>query len=105
MEEIVASIKSSQLYIDFMECADKVENHQRIKDIISRIKQLQKQRVNSNFLEKEEFTKKLTNEIDQLHNELDSIPLYCSYIELKEELESIVGNVSVAIENSINKDI
>jgi cell fate (sporulation/competence/biofilm development) regulator YmcA (YheA/YmcA/DUF963 family) len=103
MDQLVDEIKSTELYKQFNQALTKVENHQEINDLISRIKHLQKQRVNANFLEKEEFKSKLTNEIDELHLKLDSIPLYASYMELKDELESLVQKISVSIETSINK--
>lgn len=104
MTEIVESIMNSELYLNFMACAEKVESHEEINDLRAQIKHLQKQRVNSNFLEKVELTTKLTTEIDDLHARLEAIPLYMSFVELKEELESIVAKVSVAIETSLNKN-
>jgi|GEM_PF-5678415 len=103
MDQLIEELKTSDLYLEFVDAAKKVEQHHEIPETIKQIKHLQKQRVNANFLEKEEFVSKLNFEIDSLHQSLEQIPLYVTYTELKEELEIVIERISVSIETSINK--
>jgi len=105
VDELVALIKDSEVYQNFLKAANKVEAHIEINEYVDRIKHLQKQRVNANYLEKEAFINKLNQEIDELHNKLESIPLYNAYLEYKSEVEFILKQINSAIENSINKNI
>jgi len=105
VDELVALIKDSEVYQNFLKAANKVEAHIEINEYVDRIKHLQKQRVNANYLEKEAFINKLNQEIDDLHNKLESIPLYNAYLEYKSEVEFILKQINSAIENSINKNI
>src|SRR5699024_5942349 len=71
----------------FKQVEAKIKSNEKVQKLISKIKLLQKQAVNGQAYDKAEALKKVEAEIEQLQEELDSIPVV-------EEFKEIQGGVN-----------
>src|SRR5699024_12486403 len=85
----------------FKQVEAKINSNEKVKKLISKIKLLQKQAVNLQAYDKAEALKKVEAEIDQLQEELDSIPVVDDFKEIQGVVNDVLQMVSgtIAIED------
>src|SRR5699024_10381048 len=82
--------------------------NKKVQQLISRIKALQKQAVNLQAYEKTEALKKVEADIDQVQEELDSIPIVQEFKEIQvvvnDVLQLVSGTIAREVTNHVIED-
>src|SRR5699024_8510181 len=82
----------------FKQVEAKINSNEILQKLINKIKLIQKQAVNLQAYDKAEALKKLEAEIDQLQEELDSIPVVEEFKEVQgvvnDELQMVAGTIA-----------
>lgn len=87
IDELFAELKETDAYKNYISAKKQLEDNKEIIDIITNIKRLQKIAVNN----KDDIIEK---ELKELYGKLNFYPLYQSYLEYKEELETKLQIIS-----------
>lgn len=92
----------------FKELEVKVNNNEKVQRLISRIKALQKQAVNLQAYDKKEALTKVEAEIDEVQDELDSIPIVAEFKEVQvvvnDVLQLVSGTIAREVTNHVIED-
>lgn len=86
IDELFDEIKDSNLYKNYISSKNQLNSNNEIKGIINEIKEYQVKITNN-------YSNELDLEIKKLYNQLNSYPLYQSYLEYKEELNNMLANI------------
>ncbi len=84
---LFSDIKMSKLYKDYVKVKEKLKNNNEITALIKDIKRMQKIATNNK-------DKKIEKDLKKMYDKLYSIPLYQSYLIIKEELEEKLYMIS-----------
>lgn len=95
IDELFDELEDSKLYKDYVKVKESLENNNEIMDLINEIKRYQKISANN----KDES---VDGKIKKLYDELNSYPLYQSYLIIKEELEEKLFMIKNIFENTFN---
>jgi cell fate (sporulation/competence/biofilm development) regulator YmcA (YheA/YmcA/DUF963 family) len=111
-EEIVARAKELAKMIaeteevDFFKRAEaQINGNQKVNEIIANIKNLQKQAVNFKHFGKVEALKKVEEKIDQLQEEIDSIPVVQEFKSSQVEVNDLLQLVAHTISNNVTNEV
>jgi cell fate (sporulation/competence/biofilm development) regulator YmcA (YheA/YmcA/DUF963 family) len=89
----------------FKQVEAKINENQKVQQLIQRIKTLQKQAVNFQAYEKTEALKKVEAEIDRLQEEIDDIPVVQEFKEtqivVNDVLQLISGTIAREVTNNV----
>ncbi|MFA1822201.1 RicAFT regulatory complex protein RicA family protein [Virgibacillus oceani] len=89
----------------FKQVEAKINDNQKVQQLIQRIKTLQKQAVNFQAYEKTEALKKVEAEIDRLQEEIDDIPVVQEFKEtqivVNDVLQLISGTIAREVTNNV----
>ena len=95
LSEIIEEIKLSKEYQDYLKIEEKLKSNKEITDLISDIKKLQQE-----LVKKEYYKNDLTNRKEEYNSkleELNSYPLYVTYLEsqrkINEKLQCVRGEI------------
>ena len=88
LEDLVSYIKNTSSYKNCISIKEKMDKNEEICRLVNDIKILQKKYVKSNYLDKE-----LKNELDELEQRLNEIPIYVEYINNLEEVNKMIDFV------------
>src|SRR5699024_38095 len=94
-KKLISKIKLLQKQVE-----TKINSNEKVQKLISKIKLLQKQAVNLQAYDKAEALKKVEAEIDQLQEELDSIPV----VEEFKEIQGVVNDVLQMVSGTIARE-
>src|SRR5699024_12253345 len=89
----------------FKQVEAKINSNEKVQKLISKIKLLQKQAVNLQAYDKAEALKKVEAEIDQLQEELDSIPVVEEFKEIQGVVNDVLQMVSGRIAREVNNHV
>lgn len=97
LKEIIDEIKLSKYYQDYLRIEEKIKENEEITNLIKEIKDLQKELV------KKDYYKKDLSVIEEEYNnkleELNSYPLYQSYLESQRKVNEKLQYVRVEIQS------
>lgn len=97
VEEIVDIVQKLPQYQNYLKLEKKMQCHSQIPKLITKVKELQKQAVR---LESQGYdVDAVENELLNLHHQLESIPLYCDFISVQQELDDVFSEVKQTIES------
>lgn len=85
----------------FKQVESKINNNQKVQRLIKKIKTLQKQAVNFQAYGKTEALKKVEEEIDRLHAEVDAIPIVQEF----KETQGVVNDVLQLVSGTISREV
>ena len=77
---LFSDLKMSKLYKDYVKVKENLKNNSEITTLIKNIKRMQKIATNNKDV-------KIEKDLKKMYDKLYSIPLYQSYLIIKEELE------------------
>ncbi|MEW9676642.1 RicAFT regulatory complex protein RicA family protein [Lentibacillus sp. L22] len=102
----LANMLASTEEIDrFKQVEAKINENQKVQQLITRIKALQKQAVNFQAYEKKEALKKVEAEIDRLQQEIDAIPVVQEFKEtqivVNDVLQLVTGTIAREVTNEV----
>lgn len=103
LEEIVSYIEESKTYKDYQFLKEKINNNDKITNLITTIKTKQKELVNKEY--RHEETTLLEEELTNLEKQLNEIPLYCDFLNKQTELNEIFTSIKTQIEECLDKNI
>ena len=97
LDEVINSITESDEYKTCIELKDRMSKNINITDKINKIKKLQKEYVKSNY----DFNIKI--KLDELNNELISIPIYKIYMDNLEIVNEKIDYLKDSLSNYFYK--
>ncbi|WP_082676633.1 RicAFT regulatory complex protein RicA family protein [Shouchella shacheensis] len=102
----LASMLAQTEEVDFFKRAEEqINEHLRVQEIIAAIKRNQKEAVNLKHYGKTEALKQVEAKIDELHEEIDAIPLVQEFkrsqVDVNELLQMITNTVSKTVTDEI----
>lgn len=111
-EDIVAKARelaqmiSESNEVDFFKRAEaQINENQKIREMISSIKSLQKQAVNFQHYGKHEALKQVEEKIEKIQNQLDEIPIIQEFQDSQVEVNELLQLVSHTISNKVTNEV
>src|SRR5699024_1412742 len=99
--ELAAMLANTEEIERFKQVEAKINENEKVQRLITRIKTLQKQAVNLQAYEKMEALNKVEKEIDNVQEELDSIPIVQEF----KEIQGIVNDVLQLVSGTIAREV
>ena len=97
VDNLVDFIKSSNEYKDYMFLKDKLSKNEKVSNYINKIKSLQKEIVKKEV--NNEDISILEEEVNNILDELNKIPLYSEFVDKQMELNEIYQNIKNSFDN------
>ncbi|MDF2946061.1 MAG: hypothetical protein K0S51_740 [Bacillales bacterium] len=104
-KELAAMIAKTNEVEFFKKAEAKINENENIQQIIKQVKNLQKQSVNLQHLDKEKAQADTDSKIEQLLAELDEFPIVKEFQQSQVEVNDILQLVSVTIANGVTDEI
>ncbi|TXC91875.1 hypothetical protein FS935_05690 [Metabacillus litoralis] len=111
-EDIVAKARelaqmiSESNEVDFFKRAEaQINENQKIREMISSIKSLQKQAVNFQHYGKHEALKQVEEKIEKIQNQLDELPIIQEFQDSQIEVNDLLQLVSHTISNKVTNEV
>jgi cell fate (sporulation/competence/biofilm development) regulator YmcA (YheA/YmcA/DUF963 family) len=104
-KELAAMIAKTNEVEFFKKAEAKINENENIQQIIKQVKNLQKQSVNLQHLDKEKAQADTDSKIEQLLTELDEFPIVKEFQQSQVEVNDILQLVSVTIANGVTDEI
>lgn len=102
----LAKMISETEEVDFFKRAEaQINESQTVKATIDKIKDLQKQAVNLEHWGKKEALKKVEQEIDELNEQLESIPVVQEFQSSQVEVNDLLQLIAHTISNGVTDEI
>ena len=101
LEDITNYIKESDTYKEYQILKDKINNNDKITNLIEEIKIKQKELVHKEY--NHEDISKLEEELTTLEKKLNEIPLYCDFLTKQIELNNTFANIKNKIEECLDQ--
>ncbi|MFP3391165.1 RicAFT regulatory complex protein RicA family protein [Brevibacillus sp. SIMBA_040] len=102
----LAAMISRTNEVDFFKRAElQIKHNERVQDLIDKLKQKQKQMVMFESINKTELVKKVEGEYNQLHEELDSIPVVNEFKQSQVDVNDLLQMVTNVITNTVSERI
>ncbi len=102
-KELVESIKEDNKYKEYLSLKKKLTDNRDIMSKIEKIKRLQKEYIQSAYLDKE-----IKAKLDKLNKELNNNVLYKEYLLKEKEINNILINIkeglNIIFENILNEN-
>lgn len=101
LDEVITSIKDSKEYIEVLEIKRQMEKNSELIDLIEKVKDLQKKYVKKNY------DSKIKEELDEVEDKLNSIPIYNIYLEklklVNEKIDYVKDSLNEYFDDLLNK--
>jgi cell fate (sporulation/competence/biofilm development) regulator YmcA (YheA/YmcA/DUF963 family) len=92
--------------VDFYKRAEQqIKRNERVQELIDQLKQKQKQIVMFESINKPELAKKVEEEYNQLHDELDAIPIVAEFKQSQVDVNDLLQMVTNVITNTVSERI
>jgi len=102
----LAAMISRTNEVDFFKRAElQIKHNERVQDLIDKLKQKQKQMVMFESINKTELVKKVEGEYNQLHEELDAIPVVTEFKQSQVDVNDLLQMVTNVITNTVSERI
>lgn len=103
--EIALMIANTE-QVDFFKRAEaQINENQKIRENIASLKSLQKQAVNFQQYGKEKALKIIEGKIDNIQNEIDSVPIVQEFKQSQGEVNDLLQLVSTTIANGVTNEV
>ncbi|MDO7905750.1 YlbF family regulator [Paenibacillus sp. JX-17] len=103
--ELAQVLGSSEEVQQFQQAEEKINNHQRIQQLIATIKKKQKEIVAFESLKNKSMVDRIEAEIAALQAEIDGIPLVTAYQQSQKEINDLLQLVMSTIRDSVSEKI
>jgi cell fate (sporulation/competence/biofilm development) regulator YmcA (YheA/YmcA/DUF963 family) len=92
--------------VDFYKRAEQqIKHNERVQELIGELKKKQKQIVMFESMNKPELAKKVEEEYNQLHEELDAIPIVVEFKQSQVDVNDLLQMVTNVITNTVSERI
>lgn len=104
-KELANLISTSQEVVNFQQAEEKIRNHERVQGLIAQIKKKQKEIVAFESFENKAMVAKIEGEIEELQNEIDSIPLVTEFQQSQSDINYLLQLVISVIRDTVSEKI
>lgn len=104
-KEIAKMISETEEVDFFKKAEEKINNNQKVSQLIATIKRLQKESVNLQHFQKHEALKRNEAKIDDLMAELDAIPVVQGFKQSQTDVNDLLQLISTTISNRVTDEI
>ncbi|UUZ95651.1 YlbF family regulator [Paenibacillus sp. P25] len=102
----LAELLSTSREVEFFQQAERqINNNDHIQTLISAIKKKQKEIVAFEQFENQQMVKKIEKEIEELQDELDSIPIVSEFKQSQEDINYLLQLIMSVIRDTISEKI
>lgn len=89
----------------FKKAEQKINDHEKVQQLIAEIKKHQKEAVNLQHYRKHEALKKVEEKIDDLMNQVDEIPLVKEFKQSQTEVNDLLQLIATTISDTVTNKI
>lgn len=103
--ELAELISTSEEVKVFQQADEKIRNHERVQGLIKQIKKKQKEIVAFETFKNQEMVDKIEGEIEQLQDEIDSIPLVVEFQQSQSDINYLLQLVVSVIHDTVSQKV
>ncbi|MBY9081971.1 RicAFT regulatory complex protein RicA family protein [Paenibacillus sp. HN-1] len=103
--ELASLISTSEEVRHFQKAEEKIQNHARVQGLISQIKKKQKEIVAFESLGNKTMVERIEAEINELQDEIDSIPLVADFQQSQTDINDLLQLVVSVIRDTVSEKI
>lgn len=103
--EIARLLQSSEEVQHFRQAEEKVQKHPQIQQLISAMKKKQKEIVAFESLRNQTMVAKIEQELEELQEQLDNIPIVTEFQQSQVEINDILQSVMSAIRDTVSEKV
>ncbi|CAI6033774.1 putative protein YmcA [Paenibacillus sp. JJ-100] len=104
-KELADMLGTSEEVKQFQQAEAKIRDHERIQQLIATIKKKQKEIVAFESFNNSAMVSKIEQEIDDLQNELDSIPLVTEFQQSQSDINYLLQLVISVIRDTVSEKV
>lgn len=104
-EELANLISTSEEVKMFQQAEEKIRNHERVQELIKTIKKKQKEIVAFETFQNKEMVAKIEREIEELQDEIDSIPLVVEFQQSQSDINYLLQLVVSVIHDTVSQKV
>jgi cell fate (sporulation/competence/biofilm development) regulator YmcA (YheA/YmcA/DUF963 family) len=104
-KELAKMIAETEEVDFFKKAEEKINQNEKVRGMINKIKALQKQAVNLQHYGKHEALKKVEAEIDAIYEELSQIPIVSEFKQSQMEVNDLLQLVASTISKTVTDEI
>ncbi|KAA8787444.1 YlbF family regulator [Paenibacillus sp. RRE4] len=104
-KELADMLGTSEEVRQFQQAEAKIRDHERIQQLIATIKKKQKEIVAFESFNNSAMVSKIEQEIDDLQNELDSIPLVTEFQQSQSDINYLLQLVISVIRDTVSEKV
>jgi cell fate (sporulation/competence/biofilm development) regulator YmcA (YheA/YmcA/DUF963 family) len=104
-KELADMLGTSEEVKQFQQAEAKIRDHERIQQLIATIKKKQKEIVAFESFNNSAMVSKIEQEIDELQNELDSIPLVTEFQQSQSDINYLLQLVISVIRDTVSEKV
>lgn len=104
-EELAKMISSTEEVDFFKRAEEKINENDKVQKLIGKIKMYQQEAVNLQHYQKHEALKKVEEKLDNLHKEVDSIPIVQEFKQSQTDVNDLLQLVTSTISNTVTDEI
>ncbi|MFC9708058.1 MULTISPECIES: RicAFT regulatory complex protein RicA family protein [Paenibacillus] len=104
-KELAEMLGTSEEVKQFQQAESKIRDHERIQQLIATIKKKQKEIVAFESFKNAEMVSKIEQEIEDLQDELDSIPLVTEFQQSQSDINYLLQLVISVIRDTVSEKV
>ncbi|WP_379127535.1 RicAFT regulatory complex protein RicA family protein [Paenibacillus sp. sgz500958] len=104
-KELASLISTSEEVRHFQQAEQKIQAHERVQGLIATIKKKQKEIVAFESFKNKDMVAKIEREIDELQDEIDSIPLVTEFQQSQSDINYLLQLVISVIRDTVSEKI
>ncbi|WCM63311.1 RicAFT regulatory complex protein RicA family protein [Paenibacillus polymyxa] len=104
-KELAGILGSSEEVQVFRKAEEKIQDHQRIQQLIATMKKKQKEIVAFESLKNQKMIAKIETELQELQEELDGIPIVTEFQQSQVEINELLQMVIMAIRDTVAEKV
>ena len=104
-EDFLNELRENKKIIRYRQLENIVNNNEEINQLFNELKNVQKQLVNAQNINKTNAINAFTKQYNEIYDKLITYPLVSEYLALQSEINDFLGTISKIIEDGINNDL
>lgn len=103
--ELAELISTSEEVQMFKQAEEKIQNHERVQNLIKTIKKKQKEIVAFETFQNKDMVAKIEREIEELQEEIDGIPLVMEFQQSQSDINYLLQLVVSVIHDTVSEKV
>ncbi len=104
-DKLIEMIKNDERIKRYQAIENIINNDEKLKAKINKLKTIQKQLVNAKEINKQKSVEHFQKQYDTLLEEIELTPLMSDYLALQGEINEMIQAIAEIIEDGINKEL